>query len=67
MKRKPYKPSALMVTSLAMAAMRDIAFVQLPAAARRTISLQDRIHDDDACIARAEAKRQRKAAKRLGK
>lgn len=70
MTRKRYQPKGKMLTSPAMALMRHIAFSDAkgtPAAeARRMISLQDRLYDDDSAEAAAEAKRQRKAAKRMG-
>ncbi len=65
MKRKPYKPGSLLLTSLAMAKMRAIAFnEQTP---RRIINTLDNenARDDDEALAQAEAKRQRKMAKRM--
>lgn len=48
-----------------LAHMRRVAFEEGPKEARMTISKQDRLHNDDAMISAAEAKRQRKNAKRL--
>lgn len=64
MKRKSYKPKTdgLLNTSTAMAHMRNVAFN--PQTARRTINRLDNLHDDDTALAKADAKRARKAAKR---
>ena len=64
-KRKKYKANDKMLTSKAMAAMRDAAF-----GARAYFATKDILHraeclrDDDAMIAAAEQKRLRKQAKR---
>lgn len=51
-----------MKTSAAMAQMRSIAYN--PSTARKVINRLDKLHDDDAYEAAAQAKRDRKAAKR---
>ena len=65
MKRKQYKAKALLLTSVAMASMREIAFGNRAYfATKEVMERAERMRDDDALLAQAEAKRQRKMAKR---
>lgn len=63
-KRKPYKPRARLLTSLAMASMRETAFgSRAYFATKEVMEHAERLRNDDALLTAAEEKRQRKAAK----
>ncbi len=65
MKRVKYSPKALLLTSVAMASMRETAFGNRAYFATKEITERaERLRDDYAMLAAAEAKRQRKLAKR---
>lgn len=68
MTRLKYSPKALLLTSVVMASMRETAFGKRAYFATKEITERaERLRDDDAMLAAAEAKRQRKLAKRLAR
>ena len=63
--RKPRVATGLLLTSLAMLSMRETAFGARSYFATKDITERaERMRDDDKLLADAEAKRQRKLAKR---
>ena len=64
MTRKKYQATDKLLTSKPMAKMRAIALDPRPT--RMFLNGLDKRHDDDATEAAAQAKRERKAAKRKG-
>lgn len=61
MKRVPYKPKGLLVTSVVMASMRETAFgTRSYFATKEIMERAERLRDDDALLAAAEEKRKRK-------
>lgn len=63
--RERYKAKNKMITSKAMAHMREVAFGHDTDIALYRLAVKQAARDDDAVMAAAEAKRQRKAAKAL--
>ncbi len=65
MKRKQYKASKLMISSKAMAHMRDVAYGRQTTVELHRLSVKQAARDDVAVMEAAEIKRQRKMQKRL--
>jgi hypothetical protein len=66
-KRQQYKAKSLMLTSMTLVAMRETAFGNRAYfETKNIIESAARLRDDDGLLAAAEAKRQRKMAKRRG-
>ena len=63
--RERYKAKNKMITSKAMAHMREVAFGHDTDIALYHLGVKQAARDDNAVMAAAEAKRQRKAAKAL--
>ena len=64
-KRKGYQATALLLTSGAMASMRETAFGNRSYfATKEVLERAERLRDDDALLAAAEEKRKRKLEKR---
>lgn len=66
MRREKYEPSGKLLTSTAMAAMREAAFgMEQRVHTFKTMDKAEKMRDDDALLKAAEEKRKRKAARRL--
>ncbi len=64
-KRKGYRATGLLLTSVTMASMRETAFGNRSYfATKEVLERAERLRDDDALLAAAEEKRKRKLEKR---